>query len=89
MTNPTENVRLVGILEKVAVGALFLIVSYQYNAINKLEERMFNMQGQMFTEAKAKVLEERITQNMDAKFSAMDSKLNFIINYLSDRKQKE
>ena len=86
MATPTENIRLVGILEKVAVAALFMIVTWQYNAIEKLEERMFNMQGEMFTEAKAKVLEERITQNMDAKFSAMDSKLNFIINYLSDRK---
>jgi predicted Holliday junction resolvase-like endonuclease len=88
MATPTENIRLVGILEKVAVGALCLIVTWQYNSINRLEERVFNMQGEMFTEAKAKVLEERITQNMDARFSNMDSKLGLILNYVSDRRSK-
>lgn len=66
MAQPTENGRLVNILEKVAVASLFLIASYQYNAISKLEDRVYDLQAQSFTESKARVLEDRLSKSIDA-----------------------
>ncbi len=58
--------RLTGILEKIAVAALFLIASYQYNSLTKLEDRVYNLQAESFTEEKARILEDRLTKNLDA-----------------------
>lgn len=92
MSNPSEGTRLTGILEKIAIGALFLIVGWMYNAQEKLEDRQFGMQGEMFTENKARVLEDRLNKNIDAKFaesnnrmealrSEMNSKLDLLLKY--------
>lgn len=88
MATQNENPRLTGILEKVAISALFLIVTWQYNSITKLEDRMFNMQGEMFTEQKAKVLEERISKNIDAIRSDINSRLDLLIS-IQTSKQKQ
>lgn len=46
MAAPSDP-RLTGILEKIAIGALFLIVGWMYNAQEKLEDRQFSMQREM------------------------------------------
>lgn len=66
MESATENNRLVNILEKVAISALFLLASWQWNALGKLEDRVYSLQAESFTEAKARVLEDRLSKNIDA-----------------------
>jgi hypothetical protein len=71
-----DNTRLVNILEKVAISALFLIVSWQYNAQEKLEGRVYDLQAESFTEAKARVLEDRITKGMDGLRLHVDNQIS-------------
>lgn len=71
-----ENGRLVNILEKVAISALFLVVSWQWNAITKLEDRVYNLQAESFTEAKARVLEDRISKSIDGVRLHVDNQIS-------------
>ena len=71
-----DNTRLVNILEKVAISALFLIVSWQYNAQAKLEDRVYNLQAESFTEAKARVLEDRISKSIDGVRLHVDNQIS-------------
>lgn len=64
--NSSENTRMVNILEKIAISALFLIVTWQWTAISKVEERVYSLQEKSFTEEKARILEDRLTKNLDA-----------------------
>ena len=68
--------RLTGILEKIAVAALFLIASYQYNSLTKLEDRVYNLQAESFTEAKARVLEDRISKSIDGVRLHVDNQIS-------------
>ena len=61
-----ENNRLVNILEKCAVGALMLIVTWQWNAIGKIEDRVYELQSKAFTVDQSRILEDRLTKQMDA-----------------------
>lgn len=89
--------RLTSILEKVAVASLFLIASYQYNGLTKLEDRVYNLQAESFTEAKARVLEDRISKSIDgvrlhvdnqitSMRTDMNSKLDLLIKMQSKEK---
>lgn len=91
-----ENGRLVNILEKVAISALFLVVSWQWNAITKLEDRVYNLQAESFTEAKARVLEDRISKSIDGvrlhvdnQISSMRSDMNSKLDLLIKMQSKE
>lgn len=88
--------RLTSILEKVAVAALFLIASYQYNGLTKLEDRVYNLQAESFTEAKARVLEDRISKSIDGvrlhvdnQISAMRTDMNSKLDLLIKMQSKE
>ena len=97
-TNETkENTRLVNVLEKVAISALFLICSWQWSSLGKLEDRVYNLQAESFTEAKARVLEDRISKSIDgvrlhvdnqisAMRTDMKSKLDLLIKLQSKEK---
>ena len=91
-----ENGRLVNILEKVAISALFLVVSWQWNAITKLEDRVYDLQAESFTEAKARVLEDRISKSTDGvrlhvdnQISSMRSDMNSKLDLLIKMQSKE
>lgn len=92
-----ENTRLVNVLEKVAISALFLIVSWQWSSLGKLEDRVYNLQAESFTEAKARVLEDRISKSIDgvrlhvdnqitSMRTDMNSKLDLLIKMQSKEK---
>lgn len=84
MTQPNNSeARLSGILEKLAIGSLFLIVAWQYNAQQKMEDRIYTMQGQMFTEEKAKVLEDRLTKSVEAIRADVNGRLDILISLQS------
>ncbi len=72
----TENNRLVNILEKVAISALFLLVSWQWSSLGKLEDRVYNLQAESFTEAKARVLEDRISKSIDGVRLHVDNQIS-------------
>ena len=91
-----ENNRLVNILEKVAISALFLIVSWQWSSLGKLEDRVYNLQVESFTEAKARVLEDRISKSIDGvrlhvdnQISAMRTDMNSKLDLLIKMQSKE
>jgi hypothetical protein len=97
MANQTENSRLVGILEKIAVGAISLIVVWQYNAIQKLEERVDRIQTSSFTVESARLLEDRLTKYIDGIRADvrnetksiredMNSKLDLLIKIQTEKK---
>lgn len=78
--SPNDNTRLTGILERLAIGTLFALMTWQYNAQQKLEDRIYNMQGEMFTEEKARVLEARITNNVEAIRKDVNARLDILIS---------
>ena len=91
-----ENTRLVNVLEKVAISALFLIVSWQWSSLGKLEDRVYNLQAESFTEAKARVLEDRISKSIDGvrlhvdnQISAMRTDMNSKLDLLIKMQRKE
>ena len=91
-----ENTRLVNVLEKVAISALFLIVSWQWSSLSKLEDRVYNLQAESFTEAKARVLEDRISRSIDGvrlhvdnQISAMRTDMNSKLDLLIKMQSKE
>ena len=91
-----ENTRLVNVLEKVAISALFLIVSWQWSSLGKLEDRVYNLQAEGFTEAKARVLEDRISKSIDGvrlhvdnQISAMRTDMNSKLDFLIKMQSKE
>jgi len=91
-----ENTRLVNVLEKVAISALFLICSWQWSSLGKLEDRVYNLQAESFTEAKARVLEDRISKSIDGvrlhvdnQISAMRTDLNSKLDLLIKMQSKE
>lgn len=66
MAVQSENNRLVNILERLAIGALMLIVTWQWTAIQKNEERIYSLQTSGFTQENARILEDRLTKQIDA-----------------------
>lgn len=66
MATQSENSRLVNILERLAIGALMLIVTWQWTAIQKNEERIYALQTSGFTQENARILEDRLTKQIDA-----------------------
>ena len=91
-----ENTRLVHVLEKVAISALFLICSWQWSSLGKLEDRVYNLQAESFTEAKARVLEDRISKSIDGvrlhvdnQISAMRTDMNSKLDLLIKMQSKE
>ena len=91
-----ESTRLVNVLEKVAISALFLICSWQWSSLGKLEDRVYNLQAESFTEAKARVLEDRISKSIDGvrlhvdnQISAMRTDMNSKLDLLIKMQSKE
>jgi len=97
MANQSENPRLLGILEKIAIGAVSLICMWQYNAIEKLEERVDRIQTSSFTVESARLLEDRLTKYIDGIRADvrnetksiredMNSKLDLLIKIQTEKK---
>lgn len=85
MVSEQENKRLVGILERVAVGALFLICTWIWNSHNRLEERVYHLQASAFTVENARILEDRITKQIDAIRLDVKNETNALRNELNSK----
>lgn len=66
MTMASENPRLVNILEKLAIGAVMLVVTALWNDVDKLQEKYEQLQKDTFTTENARILEDRLTKRIDA-----------------------
>lgn len=84
-TSDQENKRLVSILERMAVGALFLICTWQWNALGKLEERVYQLQASTFTSESARILEERLTKQIDAIRLDVKNETNALRNEMNSK----
>ena len=85
MANPPENIRLVSILEKVAISALFLVATYHWTAIGKIEERVYTLQSSSFTTENARILEDRIMKNIDAIRSDVKNETSTLRNEMNSK----
>jgi hypothetical protein len=85
MAQPQENSRLINILEKLAVGALFLIVTWQWAAIGKIEERVYHLQSSGFTVENARILEDRLTKQIDAIRLDVKNETNALRNEMNSK----
>lgn len=61
----SEN-RLVGILEKLAIGAISFVVVALWNDVDKLQEKYERLQANTFTTENSRILEDRLTKRIDA-----------------------
>ena len=88
MSTPADSTskQLTGILEKVAIGAMALVIGYQQTAINTLDNRLYTMQGITFTEEKGKALEDRLTRRMEAMQADTQNKLDTILLLIRDKR---
>lgn len=83
--NSSENTRLVNVLEKVAISALFLIVTWMWNSQGKLEDRVYTLQAQSFSEEKARILEDRLMKNIDAIRSDVNNQVGALRNEMNSK----
>lgn len=65
MATQSENVRLTGILEKIAIGALSFLLMLLWSDISKMEDKVERLQASSFTTENARILEDRIMKNID------------------------
>ena len=75
-----------GILEKVAIGALSLVMMYQYNSLEKLEARMYEMQGDSFSQKDAVVMEDRIIKRVESAVADINNKMDTMLWYMTGGK---
>ena len=85
MATQSENNRLVNILERLAIGALMLIVTWQWTAIQKNEERIYSLQTSGFTQENARILEDRLTKQIDAIRYDVKNETNALRNELNSK----
>ena len=85
MATQSENSRLVNILERLAIGALMLIVTWQWTAIQKNEERIYSLQTSGFTQENARILEDRLTKQIDAIRYDVKNETNALRNEMNSK----
>ena len=85
MASQPENIRLVNVLEKLAIGALFLVVSYHWAAIGKLEDRVYNLQSNSFTTENARILEDRLMNHISGFRADMKNETSTLRNEMNSK----
>jgi len=83
------NSKLFDIAQKIAIGLLFMIVTWQYNAQQKLEERLYALQGNVFTDQKAASLEDRISKSIDVRFSDLSNRLDLLLRLVQSSQENK
>lgn len=71
--------QLSGILEKVAIGTLTLCLTFMWNYVQTIEQRLFEMQRDRFTSEDAKEFKEDVRKQIEASTAAMNNKLDTIL----------
>lgn len=75
------------LVKTVAIGAISMIMMYQWSEINTLKSQMYDMRGNSFTEEKGRALEDRLTRRMEAMQVNTDNKLDTILLLVRDKQE--
>lgn len=68
------------------IGLLFVLLGWQYNSFQHLEERVFNISTTTMTQAAGMQMEDRLNRSMETKFSEMNSRLDLILRLVQSDK---
>lgn len=66
-------------LQNALISLLFLIVGWLYNANQKTEERLYQMQSVAMTTVAAQQLEDRLSRNFELRLSDISNRLDLIL----------
>jgi len=75
-------------LKSALISLLFVIAAWQYNAQQKIEERLYTISSTTMSEAKGAALEERISRNIDSRFSDLSNRLDLILKIIQNSNDK-
>ena len=93
MTNQNNNdgmesrKQISNIVEKVAIGTLTLCITFMWNYVQTIEQRLFDMQKDSFTSQDAKDLKEDVRKQIEASTAAMNNKLDTILILIKNQKE--
>ena len=88
MSTPNNNEgKLFDILKTVAIGAISMIVMFQFNEISTLKSQMYDMRGNSFTEEKGRALEDRLTRRMESMQQDTNNKLDTVLLLLKNKQE--
>lgn len=79
--------QVTGILEKVAIGTLTLCLTFMWNYVQTIEQRLFEMQQDRFTSEDAKELKEDVRKQIEASTAAMNNKLDTILILIKNKQE--
>jgi hypothetical protein len=68
------------LIVNVVVPFVIFAVGLLYKRIGKIEERQYDMKGQLVTKDELQKTEDRITHNLDERVHALSTKLDVLIN---------
>lgn len=91
-----DDSRLFDLVQKFALGLLTILMTYQWNEVTRLEQRVYDLQRSSVTVESVQLLENRITKQLDglridvkSETSAlrheMNSKLDMLLKFQSER----
>jgi len=64
------------------IGLLFVLIGWQFNSFQHLEDRVFNISTTTMTQSAGQLMEDRLNRSMETKFSEMNSRLDMVVRLL-------
>lgn len=91
-----EDGRLFDLVQKFAIGLLTVLMTYQWNEVTRLEQRVYDLQRNSVTVEGVRLIEDRLTKQLDglridvkSETSAlrheMNSKLDMLLQFQKDK----
>jgi hypothetical protein len=74
------NLDSLQLIVNIVVPFLVLAITMLYKRISKIEDKQYDMKGQLVTKDELQKTEERITHNLDERVHALSTKLDVLIN---------
>lgn len=71
--------KTIATLQNALISLLFVIAAWQYNANQKTEERLYQMQSVAMTTVAAQQLEDRLSRNFELRLSDISNRLDLIL----------
>lgn len=71
--------KTIATLQNALISLLFLICGWLYNANQKTEERLYQMQSVAMTTVAAQQLEDRLSRNFELRLSDISNRLDLIL----------
>lgn len=71
--------KTIATLQNALISLLFVVAAWQYNANQKTEERLYQMQSVAMTTVAAQQLEDRLSRNFELRLSDISNRLDLIL----------